>query len=47
MSSSKGGSNFGVMLSMSLASGSGVFNVELGRGSMMGVVQINKEAGTD
>lgn len=43
---SKGGSNSGAMLSMSLASGSGDSNVKLGGGSMMGVVQINKEAGT-
>lgn len=44
--SSKGGSNFGVILSISLLSGLGDSNVELGGGSMMGVVQINKEAGT-
>ncbi len=46
MSSRKGRLNFGVILSMSLASGSGVSNVELGGGSMMGVVQISREAGT-
>lgn len=46
MASSKGGSNSGVILSMSLPGGFGDSNVELGRGSMMGVVQINKEAGT-
>lgn len=46
MSSSKGGSNFRVTLSISLPSGLGDSNVELGGGSMMGVVQINKEAGT-
>lgn len=44
--SSTGGSNFGVILWMSLGSGSGDSNVELGRGSMMGTVEINKEAGT-
>ncbi len=46
VSSSKGGSNFGVIPSISLLSGLGDSNVELGGGSMMGVVQINKEAGT-
>lgn len=46
MSSGKGGSDFGVILSMSLARGLGDSNVLLGGGSMMGVVQINKEAGT-
>lgn len=46
MSSSKGGSTSGVILWISIASGSGDSNVELGRGSMMGVVEINKEAGT-
>lgn len=45
-SSGKGTSNFGVIPSMSLASRSGDSNVMLGGGSMMGVVQINKEAGT-
>lgn len=44
--SSTGGSNFGVILWMSLGSGSGDSNVELGRGSMMGLVEINKGAGT-
>lgn len=44
--SSKGGSNFGVIPSISLARGSGDSNVKLGGGSMMGVVQINKGAGT-
>lgn len=46
VSSGKGGSDFGVILSMSLARGLGDSNVLLGGGSMMGVVQINKEAGT-
>lgn len=46
MSSGRGGSNSGVIVSVSLASGLGDSNVELGGGSMMGVVQINKDAGT-
>lgn len=46
VSSSEGGSNFGVTISTSVAGGLGDSNVELGGGSMMGVVQINKEAGT-
>lgn len=35
-----------IILSLSLSTGFGDFNVELGGGSMMGVVQINKEEGT-
>lgn len=35
-----------MILWMSLGSRSGDSNVELGRGSMMGMVEINKEAGT-
>lgn len=46
MFSGKGRSNFGVMMSMSLLRGFGDSNVVLGRGSMTGVVQINKEGGT-
>lgn len=46
MSSGKGGSNFRVILSMSLLMGFGDSNMVLGWGSMTGVVQINKEAGT-
>lgn len=46
MASSKGGSNCGAIPSISLPTGLGESNVELGGGSMMGVVQINKEAGT-
>lgn len=46
MPSGKVGSKFEVMVLISLARGSGDSNVELGGGSMMGVVQINKEAGT-
>lgn len=46
MSSNKGGSNSGVTLGLSLVIGSGDSNVELGGGSMMGVVEINKDAGT-
>lgn len=45
--SNNGGSNFRAMLSVSSPTGFGDSNVELGGGSMMGVVQINKEAGTD
>lgn len=45
-SSCKGTSNFGVIPSMSLASRTGDSKVVLGGGSMMGVVQINNEAGT-
>lgn len=44
--SSKGGSNFGAILSISFPTVLGDSNVELGGGSMMGVVQINREAGT-
>lgn len=43
VSSGNGGSD---AASMSFPSGFGDSNVELGGGSMMGVVQINKEAGT-
>lgn len=46
MTSSRCELKSGVMLSMSLPSGFGDSNVELGSGSMTGMVQINKEAGT-
>lgn len=46
MFSCKGGSNSGTILRMSLARRSGDSNVELGGGSMMGVVEINKVAST-
>lgn len=43
--SCKGGSDFGLVLSMSFPRGLGDSNVEEGVGSMVGVVLINKEAG--
>lgn len=46
VTSSRGGSNFRPISSISFRSRLGDSNVELGGGSMMGVVQINKEAGT-